>query len=150
MKKVLLAVLALGLVGFAGYWTLTATKIWAALHASRDVADGDAPDLVNGEHLFYAGACGTCHATPGQDSEKTLGGGLALTSDFGTFHMPNISPDADNGIGSWTTAQFITSMRTGTSATGHNQYPAFPYTSFQKMTANDLSDLFGYLKTLPP
>jgi mono/diheme cytochrome c family protein len=28
-------------------------------------------------------------------------------------------------------------------------FPAFPYTSYQHMTINDLRDLFGYLKTLP-
>ena len=33
-----------------------------------------------------------------------LGGGLALTSGFGTFYMPNISPDQADGIGGWTTA----------------------------------------------
>lgn len=150
MKRVLLSALAVGLVGFTGYWTLTAPAVWAAFHPTRDVAEvGHTPDLANGESLFYAGACGTCHATPGQSEETRLGGGLKLASDFGTFSMPNISPDRTNGIGGWTAAQFVTSMRTGTSEKGHNQYPAFPYTSFQRMTANDLGDLFAYLKTLP-
>jgi mono/diheme cytochrome c family protein len=46
--------------------------------------------------------------------------------------------------------QFTRAMREGVSDSGHNEYPAFPYTSFQRMTANDLRDLFGFIKTLPP
>ena len=63
--------------------------------------------------------------------------------------MPNISPDQANGIGGWTTAQFVRAIREGVSANGQNEYPAFPYTSLQRMTANDLRDLLGFIKTLP-
>lgn len=137
------------MLGFAGYFVLTAPFTWTALHPTRDVADSGPANLTNGQSLFYAGSCGTCHASPGQKDETRLGGGAALTSGFGTFYMPNISPDQADGIGSWTTAQFIRAMREGVSAHGKNEYPAFPYTSMQRMTANDLRDLFAYLKTLP-
>jgi mono/diheme cytochrome c family protein len=149
LRKLLITVVLLGIAGFAGYFVLTAPATWVALHPSRNVADAGPPDLENGHALFYAGSCGTCHATPGQANETLLGGGLALVSNFGTFHMPNISPDTTNGIGGWTTAQFTRAMRDGTSDDGQNEYPAFPYTSFQRMDANDLRDLFAYLKTLP-
>jgi mono/diheme cytochrome c family protein len=149
LRKALVAVVLLGIAGFAGYFVLTAPATWVALHPSRRTADAGPADLANGHALFYAGSCGTCHATPGQANEKLLGGGLALVSGFGTFHMPNISPDTTNGIGGWSTAQFTRAMRDGTSDDGQNEYPAFPYTSFQRMDANDLRDLFAYLKTLP-
>ncbi len=148
--KTLIAAAALCAVGFGGYLTLTAPATWAVLHPSRDVADAGAPNLANGESLFYVGSCGTCHATPGQMVETRLGGGAALKSGFGTFYMPNISPDPADGIGGWTTAQFVNAMRQGVSPHGQNEYPAFPFTSFQRMTANDLRDLLGYIKTLPP
>jgi len=139
----------LGALGFAGYLVLTAPFTWSALRPTRDVADVGPPDLVNGQLLFYAGSCGTCHASPDQKDEARLGGGVALTSGFGTFYMPNISPDLADGIGGWTTAQFVRAMREGVSAHGENEYPAFPYTSMQRMTANDLRDLFSFIKTLP-
>jgi mono/diheme cytochrome c family protein len=138
----------LGALGFAGYLVLSAPFTWSALRRTRDVADGP-PDLVNGQMLFYAGSCGTCHASPDQKDETRLGGGVALTSGFGTFYMPNISPDLADGIGRWTTAQFVRAMREGVSPHGENEYPAFPYTSMQRMTANDLRDLFSFIKTLP-
>lgn len=150
MKKLLAALAVLGALGFAGYFVLTAPFTWSALHPTRDVADGNAANLVNGEALFYAGGCGTCHATPTQKLQTVLGGGLALTSGFGTFYMPNISPHQTDGIGAWTSEQFTRAMREGVSANGDHQYPSFPYTSTQRMTANDLRDMFAFIKTLPP
>ncbi len=40
-------------------------------------------------------------------------------------------------------------MTKGTSPDGEHLYPAFPYTSYQRMSVNDLRDLFAFLKTLP-
>jgi mono/diheme cytochrome c family protein len=107
------------------------------------------PNVGNGRTLFYVGGCASCHATPGQKDRTQLGGGLALKSPFGTFYPPNISSDATNGIGAWSGPQFITAMTKGTSPKGEHLYPAFPYTSYQHITYNDLRDLFAYLKTLP-
>jgi mono/diheme cytochrome c family protein len=41
-------------------------------------------------------------------------------------------------------------MRKGVAPDGRHYYPAFPYTSYQRMAPADLRDLFAYLKTLPP
>ena len=72
-----------------------------------------------------------------------------MRSPFGTFYVPNISSDRTDGIGAWSEAQFVTAMVKGTSPTGEHLFPAFPYTSYQRMTFDDLRDLFAYLKTLP-
>ena len=106
-------------------------------------------DLGNGKTLFLAGGCSSCHATPGQKDQTKLGGGMALKTDFGTFYPPNISSDRDDGIGAWSEADFLTAMTKGTSPQGEHLYPVFPYTSYQRITYNDLRDLFAYLKTLP-
>ena len=83
------------------------------------------------------------------DDKTKLGGGLGLKSPFGTFYVPNISPDKNDGIGQWTEAQFVTAMVKGTSPDGRHYFPAFPYTSYQRMKHEDLRDLFAHLKTLP-
>jgi mono/diheme cytochrome c family protein len=150
LKRILLTAGFLALAGCCGYFVLTAPALWSLVHPQRDVADAGPADLARGHALFFAGSCGTCHATPGQRDATRLGGGLALVSGFGTFYMPNISSDVQDGIGAWTTAEFTRAMREGVSRAGANEYPAFPYTSFQRMTANDLRDLFGYIKTLSP
>jgi mono/diheme cytochrome c family protein len=104
----------------------------------------------NGRIAFYAGGCTSCHATPGQDDKQRLGGGYALKSPFGTFHVPNISPHKQDGIGSWSTADFIRAVREGVSPKGQHYYPAFPYTSYQRMSREDVADLFAFIMTLPP
>jgi mono/diheme cytochrome c family protein len=74
---------------------------------------------------------------------------LGLHSPFGTFYVPNISPDPKDGIGSWTEQQFVTAMAKGTSPDGKHYFPAFPYPSYALMPVSDVRDLFAYLKTLP-
>lgn len=146
LRTVLLGVAALAVVGIG-------TGVWVTWPRTVSPADlpNHAPDLANGERMFYAGGCASCHAAPGSsgDAKKVLAGGLELPSPFGTFHVPNISPDPTFGIGGWTDAQFITAMVKGTSPSGEHLYPAFPYTSYQRMTYEDLIDLKAYLDTLP-
>jgi mono/diheme cytochrome c family protein len=112
------------------------------------------PNIDNGSTMFDIGGCASCHATPNADPAKVertrLGGGLPLKSPFGTFYVPNISPDAADGIGAWSEADFVTALWKGTSPRGRHLFPALPYTSYQHMELADIRDLFGYLKTLPP
>ena len=56
-----------------------------------------------------------CQASP---IALKLGGGLAITSPFGTFYSPNISPDPADGIGRWTEAEFVSAVLKGTVAFG--------------------------------
>ncbi|PCI78557.1 MAG: hypothetical protein COB20_06460, partial [SAR86 cluster bacterium] len=55
--------------------------------------------IEHGEYLVIAGGCISCHR--GEDDAELFVGGFALSSDFGTFYAPNITPDMETGIGSW-------------------------------------------------
>jgi len=145
LRRLCILAVATALAGAAAFWFLTIPQ---TVPASALLSH--TPDLANGKALFYAGGCASCHAIPKQDDKTRLGGGLALNSPFGTFYAPNISPDPKHGIGAWSEAQFITALAKGTSPEGEHYYPAFPYTSYQRITFGDLRDLFTYLKTLPP
>lgn len=113
------------------------------------------PDAAAGERIFWAGGCASCHASPVEgkrakgEAKYLLGGGLELETDFGTFHVPNISPHADDGIGKWSTLEFVNAMQRGVSPAGRHYYPAFPYTSYIRMPLEDVMDLKAYLDTLP-
>jgi mono/diheme cytochrome c family protein len=145
LRKLIVAAAVAGILGLGAFWFLTVPQTVPA-----NALGPHTPDLANGKVMFTAGGCVSCHAVPKQDDKTKLGGGLALNSPFGTFYAPNISPDPKDGIGAWTEAQFITALHKGTSPTGEHYYPAFPYTSYQRITVDDLRDLFAYLKTLPP
>ena len=107
-------------------------------------------DVANGERLFNAGGCASCHSSTNTHSEPAiLGGGLEMDTPFGIFRVPNISPHASNGIGSWTMLDFVSAMQLGVSPDGRHYYPAFPYTSYSRMPTEDLMDLKAYLDTLP-
>jgi len=130
-------------IGLAVFWWLTIPAV-----VSPDLLPAYAPDLANGLTTFNAGGCSSCHAVPGQPDRLKLGGGLAVPSPFGTFYVPNISPDMSDGIGRWTEANFVTAVRKGTSPAGTHYFPAFPYTSYKHARLEDIRDLFAYLKTL--
>jgi mono/diheme cytochrome c family protein len=106
-------------------------------------------DPERGGLVFAAGDCASCHASPGQSDRLHLGGGLALASPFGTFRVPNISPDPKDGIGKWRTIDLANALLRGVSPDGSYYYPVFPYPSFAHMTAADVVDLEAYLRTLP-
>jgi mono/diheme cytochrome c family protein len=128
-------------------WWLTKPDRWDAAHWE---GLGD-PDLANGEQIFWAGGCVSCHSAPGakDDQRLVLGGGRTLKSPFGTFYPPNISPDETVGIGNWTLAEFGDAMTRGVGKDGEHLYPSFPYGSYIRMTAKDVNDLWGFMQTLP-
>src|SRR5262245_55914051 len=144
-RKLFLALVLAVLVGLAVFWIVTIPSTVPA-----NAPPARPAGLANGKEMFYAGGCASCHATPGQDDKTRLGGGLGLKSPFGTFYVPNISSDPNDGIGKWSEADFVTAMQKGTSPDGRHYFPAFPYTSYQRMRLDDVRDLFAYLKTLPP
>jgi mono/diheme cytochrome c family protein len=145
MLRILIMLGAIAALLAAGvFWLITIPQ-----KVSAGALGPHRPNFANGKTLFFIGGCASCHATPGQKDRTQLGGGLALESPFGTFYPPNISSDPKDGIGAWSEAQFITAMTKGTSPKGGHLYPAFPYTSYQHITYNDVRDLFAYLKTLP-
>jgi mono/diheme cytochrome c family protein len=150
MRKVFGILIALALLGVIGFFVLTTAEAYRLLRGGTEIPADHRVDLENGRILFYAGGCTSCHATPNQEDKTRLGGGYALKSPFGTFYVPNISPHPRDGIGGWQPDEFVRAMREGVAPDGSHLYPAFPYTSYQRMSAADLLDLFGYLKTLPP
>ena len=132
---------------------LAATALFVTRPRSVDGAAlaGLTPDAVNGEWVFYASGCASCHAAPGakDEAKRVLAGGQAFPSDFGTFYAPNISSDPEHGIGAWSAADIVSAVVKGTSPQGAHYYPAFPYASYAKMTLQDAVDLAAFLPTLP-
>ena len=142
-------------LGGLGFLVLTSPWTWSMLHGSQELPPLEGADVANGRRVFVASDCATCHATPGQPKDTVLGGGRALDTAFGIFHMPNISPDKQAGIGNWTLAQFDRALRQGVGPggfwpDGQVLYPSFPYTSYQKLKGSDVRDLYAYMMTLPP
>jgi mono/diheme cytochrome c family protein len=144
LRRLLPGLIILVVVAVAAYWWLTMPSIAFAV-----TAPAHTPDLANGQEIFNAGGCASCHAVPKQPDRLRLGGGLPISSPFGTFYAPNISPDPTDGIGRWSEADFVMAVTRGVSPGGQHYFPAFPYTTYAHARLEDVQDLFAYLKTLP-
>lgn len=142
LAATLAAVLLVGAISFV--WLSAPTTIDANTLPAHQA------DLANGETLFWAGGCASCHAAENAsgDEKLVLSGGYQIATPFGIFVAPNISPHT-NGIAGWSNADFINAMVHGVSPAGEHYYPAFPYNYYQQMTITDLLDLKAYLDTLP-
>ena len=129
-------------------WWLSAPK--ARFSLAEWHAFGFSGDPARGRRMFFAGGCDSCHSTPEQPDPLRLGGGLELKTPFGSFYPPNISSDPVDGIGAWREVDLANALLSGVSPDGRHYYPAFPYTSYQRMNPSDVADLIAFLRTLPP
>ena len=121
------------------------------------ITTAQAADMANqGEYLATIMDCGGCHtagALAGQpDPALHLAGssiGFEIPS-LGIFYPPNLTPDADTGLGSWTEADIIKALRTGVRPDGRELAPVMPWRSYAKLTDSDIQSLASYLKNLKP
>lgn len=146
MRVVLALVVLLAATG-AAFWWLSAPRPLSAAALPAD----HTPDPANGETVFWAAGCASCHAGPEAtgDDRLVLSGGLALETPFGAIQVPNISPDPQHGIGDWSTEAFANAMMRGLSPDGRHYTPAFPWTSYRFMRVEDVVDLKAFMDTLP-
>lgn len=114
--------------------------------AVQSRAPASAEVLARGAQVAALGNCISCHTTAQGES---LAGGKAFKTSFGTVYSSNLTPDADTGLGAWSYAAFERAMRQGVSRDGHALYPAFPYTSFAKISDDDMSALYAWLMSRP-
>jgi mono/diheme cytochrome c family protein len=104
--------------------------------------------LARGAYLAIAAGCASCHTDKDNDG-PAYAGGHRLETPYGDFVAPNITPDAETGIGTWSDAEFVAALRTGVSPAGEHYYPAFPYASYAGMTEADALAIKAYLDSVP-
>lgn len=105
-----------------------------------------AGDSTRGKIVFtLAAGCG-CHTSA--DGPVGAGGGKVPTP-FGTFYGPNITPDAEAGIGKWSDDEIAAAIRGGIARGKGIESPAMPYYQYAGMSDADLADLIAYLRSLP-
>lgn len=139
---------AVALLGAGAAWWLTAPTPLS--HATETALMTAPADHIQGEQVFWAAGCASCHVAPGAEEGDAplLAGGQAFASDFGTFYAPNISP-SEQGIGGWTLLEFANAVQAGVSPDGAHYYPAFPYTAYAQATPADIAALYAFMQTLP-
>ena len=104
--------------------------------------------IERGRYLAVLSDCASCHTVPG--SNQPFAGGRAIETPFGNIVAPNITPDPETGIGSWSDEQFDAAVRKGIARNGSHLYPAMPYNAYTKMSRDDVLAIRAYLNTLVP
>jgi mono/diheme cytochrome c family protein len=118
---------------------------------SAKAGDSDPQEFTQIEHGRYLAVlsdCTSCHTVPG--SNQPFAGGRAIETPFGNIVAPNITPDPETGIGSWSDDAFDAAVRHGLRRNGSRLYPAMPYTAYTKMSRDDVQAIHAYLNTVTP
>ena len=131
--------------------TLLLSLSLAAVGVTTTPVFAQAPDLgdeiIRGHYQALLTDCAACHTAP---RGKPLAGGLPLHTPFGDLIPPNITPDKETGIGSWTKEEFRSALKQGIGHAGKRLYPAMPYPAYTKMSDQDVDSLWSYIETVDP
>lgn len=136
--------------------TLAAVIALTALASALEPVLAQDAQVKRGQYLVTLGGCNDCH-TPGYffgkpDMARFLGGsevGFEIPG-LGVFHGPNLTPDRETGLGTWSLDQIAAAITKGQRPDGRELAPIMPWHAFAKLTAQDVRAIALYLKSLPP
>lgn len=111
--------------------------------------------LERGTYLMEGiAACGNCHTPKNADASDIKGmayaGGFVIESPVFKAYAPNITMDIETGIGSWSDAEIIHSIRDGLRPDGTLIGPPMPSPVYALMSDRDVEAIVAYLRTVEP
>ena len=155
LRKALLAIPAvcIGVVLYILFRSVSAEK-------PSDIRVAMTPDRIErGKYLFTSlCSCDDCHSQRdftrlgGPTSAEGRGRGMVMPLNGlpGNIVGPNITPDAETGIGNLTDGEKIRAIREGVSKDGRALYPLMPYEGYRQVSDEDVEALVAYMNSLPP
>ncbi|NQT64516.1 MAG: c-type cytochrome [Candidatus Marinimicrobia bacterium] len=118
------------------------------------VASSDSAVIARGKYLAFGPAhCVSCHMPMDKFTdvenglELPLSGGWELNIPPGSFRAPNLTPDMETGIGSFSDGHIARALRY---SVRHNGKALFPFMPFQNMSDADVIALISFLRSQPP
>jgi mono/diheme cytochrome c family protein len=140
---------------------------WLGWLAATTATAAQPNSLERGRYLVETVAfCGVCHNTRDADGRMRLGmelaGGRVMSMNEvrtvlsnippGNIRavVPNITPDAETGIGRWTDSEIATAIREGRRPDGSIIGPPMPIAFYRGISDRDLTAIVTYLRTVPP
>jgi mono/diheme cytochrome c family protein len=165
MKKILKRALAVVGVLLALAVGGVATKFYVLLPKMRPAPDVKAPTtpeaIERGKYLAnHVAACVGCHSKvdTSVSGEPPVEGFLGAGRDFGEMpgfpgHLraPNLTPDKETGLGSWTDGEVLRAIREGVGKDGRVLFPQMPYVTYSHtLSDDDALAVIAYLRSLEP
>ncbi len=153
----LLTVVILGGVGIA--WLFLRKPAMAPAPAIKVALTPER--IARGKYIFVSVAdCGGCHSERdftralGPEVESGCGRGNLLSDSMkglpGRVVAPNLTPDAETGLGTWTDGEKIRAIREGVDKDGRALFPMMPYQAYRRFSDDDVQALVAFLDSLPP
>jgi hypothetical protein len=163
MKKVLIGFVVLLVLVVGGGAAFLATKP-SLRPASTETIERTPTRIARGDYLVNnVLLCMDCHSGRSMDrytfppTGNNLGGGGSLCWDENmkgmegfTLCAPNITPDAETGIGNWTDGEIMRAVREGVNKDGKALFGLMPYTYYASLSEEDIRSVVSYLRTLAP
>lgn len=149
LLRALFAAVLLALALLAG-WLLRPLGNASVPRSASAVSEASLHDpalVARGAALAAAGDCAACHTAQGG---ARYAGGRLLPTPFGSVATTNLTPDPATGLGDWSFEDFWQALHSGIGRQREPLYPAFPYTSYTRLTRDDALAIFAYLQSLPP
>lgn len=150
----LMALLSVGVTATVGWRPIIGPK---ARPLTNRTFESTPARLERGKYLAESVmGCFYCHSerdwkTPGAPPiESRKGAGAPFPDGPGKIYAPNITPDPETGIGSWSDDAIARAIREGVTADGHALFPIMPYPNYASLPDEDLAALVVYLKSIPP
>jgi len=154
--SVLVAVIAIGLPSVVGLRPFIGAK---KRPLTARTFERTPARLERGKYLLTSGhpPCALCHSPM-----DTSGGGMKVKDGMWMagrnwepdgvpfVTAPNLTPDPETGVGTWTDDQLARAIREGIGHDGRTLFPIMPYEKFRNMTDEDLASIVVYLRSLPP
>ena len=125
----------------------------------EDAPDGSAPRRgateEYGRYLaHHVALCADCHTPRGglrstPDRDRLFAGDASPPKAF-PANPSNLTPDTLTGMGRWSEADFMRTLRTGVNPTGDSLHAFMPWREYRRMSDDDLRAIYRYLRTLEP
>jgi mono/diheme cytochrome c family protein len=156
VRKILLGLLALVAVAVAAGAVFVASRQHLKFDAPlpQVAASADSAVIARGHYIVRDVAnCTNCHGDPAQHAAIVAGADVPLSGGFtfdippGSFHVRNITPDDETGIGRFPDGAIARALRNGI---GHDGRALLPFMEMQGLSDEDLVAVVSYLRTQPP
>lgn len=118
--------------------------------------------VERGEYLVELLGCGSCHTDGALEGaprmDMFLAGsrtGIAWMNPFqndrpGVIYPPNLTPDAETGIGEWSDEQIAVAIRAGIGQHQKRRLAVMPWQGYAKIDDEDIVAIVSYLRSIKP
>jgi len=149
----LFAIVAVVIAGFAA-WVASRQDLRFDTPLPAVAASTDSAVVARGHYIVRNVApCAACHGAPEAAAANAAGEDIPLSGGYtfaippGRFHVPNITPDPETGIGNLSDGQIARALRHGVR---HDGRALLPFMEMQGLSDEDLVAVISYLRSQPP